>query len=443
MSFTDTIYALASGRGRAGVAIVRVSGPGAVASLEELTGKVAPDPRVASLRNVYRASRKTIIDQSLVIIFRAPESFTGEDVVELHLHGGPAILAAVMEELSGFPGHRPALPGEFTRRAFEHGKMDLTEAEGLGDLVNAETEAQATQALRQMQGELGRIYEGWRSALVSSLAHLEADIDFPDEDLPGGVAAAVAPKVALLKEEINSHLSDGHRGEKIREGLEVVILGRPNVGKSSLLNALARRDAAIVSEVAGTTRDIIEVPMDLAGFPVSIIDTAGLRLSENVIEREGVRRARDRAARADIRLFMTTADAPEIPDEFADLMKEGDYRLVNKTDLVSKRPKTKTAPRLFPLSVKEGEGLDDLLSALEADVTNRLDLSGAPALTRVRHRQALEECVAALDRFDASMEPELAAEDIRLAVRALGRITGRVDVEDVLEVIFGDFCIGK
>ncbi|WP_340148580.1 tRNA uridine-5-carboxymethylaminomethyl(34) synthesis GTPase MnmE [uncultured Sneathiella sp.] len=443
MSFTDTIYALASGRGRAGVAVVRISGPGAVASLEGMTGKTAPDPRVASLRNIYRSSNKSIIDQSLVILFKGPESFTGEDVVELHLHGGPAILAAVMEELSGFSGHRPATPGEFTRRAFEHGKMDLTEAEGLGDLVNAETEAQATQALRQMQGELGRIYEGWRSALVSSLAHLEADIDFPDEDLPGGVAAAVAPKVALLKKEIIAHLSDGHRGEKIREGLDVVILGRPNVGKSSLLNALARRDAAIVSDEAGTTRDIIEVPMDLAGYPVTIVDTAGLRLSDNRIEREGVRRARDRAARADIRLFMTTADAPAIPDEFADLLQDGDYRLVNKTDLVAESPRVKTAPHLFPLSVAAGEGLDALLAALEADVTRRLDLSGAPALTRVRHRQALEDCVAALDRFDGSREPELAAEDIRLAVRALGRITGRVDVEDVLDVIFGDFCIGK
>ena len=443
MSFTDTIYALASGRGRAGIAVVRISGPGAVASLEGLTEKVVPDPRVATLRNLYRISNKSVIDQSLVILFKGPESFTGEDVVELHLHGGPAILAAVMEELSGFPGHRPALPGEFTRRAFEHGKMDLTEAEGLGDLVNAETEAQAIQALRQMQGELGRIYEGWRSALVSSLAHLEADIDFPDEDLPGGVAAAVAPKIAQLKKEIITHLSDGHRGEKIREGLDVVILGRPNVGKSSLLNALARRDAAIVSDEAGTTRDIIEVPMDLAGYPVTIVDTAGLRLSDNRIEREGVRRARERAARADIRLFMTTADAPAIPDEFADLLQDGDYRLINKTDLVAESSRVETAPRLFPLSVTAGEGLDDLLGALETDVTRRLDLSGAPALTRVRHRQALEECVAALDRFDGSMEPELAAEDIRLAVRALGRITGRVDVEDVLDVIFGDFCIGK
>ncbi|MEX0583973.1 MAG: tRNA uridine-5-carboxymethylaminomethyl(34) synthesis GTPase MnmE [Sneathiella sp.] len=443
MSFTDTIYALASGRGRAGVAVVRVSGPAAMTVLEEITRKPLPELRVASLRNIYRASKKTIIDQSLVIIFPGPESFTGEDVTELHLHGGPAILAALFEELSAFPGCRPALPGEFTRRAFEHGKMDLTEAEGLGDLVNAETEAQAHQALRQMRGELGRIYEGWRAALISSLAHLEADIDFPDEDLPGGVAAAVAPKISALKDEITAHLSDGHRGEKIRDGLDVVILGRPNVGKSSLLNALARRDAAIVSDEAGTTRDIIEVPMDLAGYPVTIVDTAGLRNSDNMIEREGVRRARARAERADIRLFMTTADSPGVPDEFADLLTERDYRLVNKIDLVAKKPETEAVPRFFPLSVIEGAGLDELLSALEIDVTDRLDLSGAPALTRVRHRLALEECVAALARFDGSAEPELAAEDIRLAVRALGRITGRVDVEDVLDVIFGDFCIGK
>ena len=444
MSLNETIFALASGRGRAGVAVVRLSGPGSKASLEKLSGKSAPKPRIATLRPLYRSKDKSLIDQSLVLFFPMPNSFTGEDVVELHLHGGPAVLTALFEELSGIEGLRPALPGEFTRRAFEHGKMDLTEAEGLGDLVNAETEAQARQALRQMQGELGRLYEAWRTELITALAHLEADIDFPDEDLPGGVAAAIAPKVASLKAAIQNHLADGHRGEKIREGLDVVILGRPNVGKSSLLNALARRDAAIVSEQEGTTRDIIEVPMDLAGFPVIIADTAGLRDSDNIIEREGVRRARARAERADIRLVMTTADAPELPTEFADLLRPGDYHLVNKIDMPgasSGAHSLKGRPCL--LSVKTGEGLEEFLKRLEQDVTARLDLSGAPALTRVRHRQSLEECAAALARFEKAPEPELAAEDIRLAVRALGRITGRIDVEDILDVIFGDFCIGK
>lgn len=443
MSFSETIFALASGRGRAGVAVVRISGPGAMASLEQLTGQSRPKARQAVLRPLLRSKDKSIIDQSLAIVFTAPRSFTGEDVVELHLHGGPAILTAVFAELAAFPGFRPADPGEFTRRAFEHGKMDLTEAEGLGDLVNAETEAQARQALRQMQGELGRLYDGWREQLIASLAHLEADIDFPDEDLPEGVAAAIAPKIAALRGDIERHLADGHRGEKIREGLDVVILGQPNVGKSSLLNALARREAAIVSDEAGTTRDIIEVPMDLAGYPVTIADTAGLRDSENVIEREGVRRARERAKRADIRLFMTTADAPEIPLEFADLFEKSDYRLVNKIDLSAKTTDFDAKARIFSISVKTGGGVEELMTVLEADVTSRLDLSGAPALTRLRHRQSLEDCVAALQRFEAARAPELAAEDARLAVRSLGRITGRVDVEDILDVIFGDFCIGK
>lgn len=443
MSFLETIFALASGRGRAGVAVVRLSGPGAMAALEDLSQVPLPAARRAVLRPIYRSGDKTLIDQSLAIIFPGPNSFTGEDVVELHLHGGPAILSALFDELSARPGFRPALPGEFTRRAFEHGKMDLTEAEGLGDLVNAETEAQARQALRQMQGDLGRLYDGWRESLIRALAHLEADIDFPDEDLPDGVAATIAPKIAALRSDIEAHLADGHRGEKIREGLDVVILGQPNVGKSSLLNTLARKEAAIVSEEAGTTRDIIEVPMDLAGYPVTIADTAGLREAANVIEREGVRRARDRATRADIRLFMTTADAPKIAAEFADLCEAGDYRLINKIDLVDPAMAEDAAARVFPISVKSGAGIETFLAALEADVTTRLDLSGAPALTRVRHRQALEDCVESLRRFAAAPEPELAAEDVRLAVRALGRITGRVDVEDILDVVFGDFCIGK
>ena len=443
MGFSETIFALASGRGRAGVAVVRLSGPNARDALARISRKELPEPRRATLRALYRSSDNSIIDQSLVIAFPGPDSFTGEDVVEFHLHGGPAILTALFAELAAFDGFRPAAPGEFTRRAFEHGKMDLTAAEGLGDLVNAETEAQARQALRQMQGELGRLYEGWRAALIAALAHLEADIDFPDEDLPDGVAAAIAPKIAGLRAEITAHLADGHRGEKIREGLDIVILGQPNVGKSSLLNALARRDAAIVSDQAGTTRDIIEVPMDLAGYPVTFADTAGLRASGDAIEREGVRRAEARAARADIRLFMTTAENPDIPADFAALFRAGDYHLVNKTDLAAFTAAKGGDARIFPLSVTSGAGLETFLAALEADVTERLDLSGAPALTRLCHRQALEECAEALVRFERAAAPELAAEDVRLAVRALGRITGRVDVEDILDVIFGDFCIGK
>lgn len=438
--FSDTIFALASGRGRSGVAVVRLSGPGATASLAALTVKKLPESHRAVVRDIVTADKKTVIDQSLVILFAAPNSFTGEDVVELHLHGGPAVLRALFDQLASLTGLRPADPGEYTRRAFENGKLDLTEAEGLGDLVNAETEAQRQQALRQMQGALGALYEGWRNELIGSLAHLEADIDFPDEDLPGGVAEAIAPRISELKAQMQAHLADGHRGEKIRDGLDVVIIGAPNVGKSSLLNILARRDAAIVSEQAGTTRDIVEVHLDLAGYPVTIADTAGLRDAGDVIEREGVRRARARAELADIRILMTTADNPLIPADFADLRRPQDFHVINKTDLAGAG---EVLSGSLPLSLKTEAGLDALLSALQDDVVSRLDVSGAPALTQLRHRLALEKCVAALQRFLRAAEAELAAEDVRLAVRALGRITGRVDVEDILDVVFGDFCIGK
>jgi tRNA modification GTPase len=436
---SETIFALASGRGRAGVAVVRLSGSGAMASLTALTRKTLPESHHAAVRDIITIDKKTIIDQSLVINFAKPNSFTGEDVVELHLHGGTAVLAAVFDQLARLPGLRPAEPGEFTRRAFENGKLDLTEAEGLGDLVNAETEAQRQQALRQMRGALGALYDGWRTELIGSLAHLEADIDFPDEDLPGGVAEAISPRIRELKVQIETHLADGHRGEKIRDGLDVVIIGAPNVGKSSLLNILARRDAAIVSEQAGTTRDIVEVHLDLAGYPVTIADTAGLREAGDVIEQEGVRRARARAETADIRILMTTAEDPAIPVEFADLRRAQDFHVINKVDL----GRGDSLPDSLSLSVRTGEGLDDFLAMLEVEVVRRLDVSGAPALTQLRHRLALEDCVAALDRFLIAGEAELAAEDVRLAVRDLGRITGRVDVEDILDVIFGDFCIGK
>lgn len=437
---SDTIFALASGRGRSGVAVVRLSGPGATASLAALTRQEVPKSHRAAVRDIVTSDKKTVIDQSLVIFFAGPNSFTGEDVVELHLHGGPAILTALFDQLAGMKGLRPADPGEYTRRAFENGKLDLTEAEGLGDLVNAETEAQRQQALRQMRGALGTIYDGWRTELIGSLAHLEADIDFPDEDLPGGVAEAISPRIRELKTALETHLADGHRGEKIRDGLDVVIIGAPNVGKSSLLNILARRDAAIVSEQAGTTRDIVEVHLDLAGYPVTIADTAGLREAGDAIEREGVRRARARAGLADIRILMTAADDPVIPEDFADLRRPQDFHVINKTDLANVG---EVPADSLSLSVKTEAGLDALLSALQEDVVSRLDVSGAPALTQLRHRLALEECVAALERFLVAAEAELAAEDVRLAVRALGRITGRVDVEDILDVVFGDFCIGK
>ncbi len=439
----ETIYALASGRGRAGVAVIRLSGPHAFGIIDRLSDKARPDIRYAAVRDLYSLDRAFRIDQALILLFEGPASFTGEDVVEIHLHGGPALITALFDQFAKIDGLRPAEPGEFTRRAFEHGKLDLTEAEGLGDLINAETHAQHQQALRQMRGELGEIYTRWRKNLISNLAHLEADIDFPDEDLPEGVAGAIRPRIKVMEEEILHHLEDGHKGEKIRDGLDVVILGAPNVGKSSLLNKLAKREAAIVSDQAGTTRDIVEVHLDLAGYPVTIADTAGIREADDKVEQEGVRRARARAEEADIRIFMTEAgDLPPNKTEFADLFDDHCFHLVNKIDLSRGQGPISTA-RHFDISVKTEEGLDTFLQQLEKDVVDRLDVSGAPSLTRQRHRQALEECVQALKRFGHASDSELAAEDVRLAARALGRITGRVDVEDILDVVFGDFCIGK
>lgn len=439
----ETIYALASGRGRAGVAVIRLSGQEAFSIVAKLTDKPLPVIRQASVRDIYSLDKSFSIDQALIILFEGPASFTGEDVAEIHLHGGPALVTVLFDQLSYIKNTRPAEPGEYTRRAFENGKLDLTEAEGLGDLVNAETHAQHQQALRQMRGELGAIYRGWRKELINNLAHLEADIDFPDEDLPEGVAGSIRPKIGSLAAQISKHLADGHRGEIIREGLDVVILGAPNVGKSSLLNKLARKEAAIVSEQAGTTRDIVEVHMDLAGYPVTIADTAGLREAEDIVEREGIRRARARAESADILIFMTDSnEGSRVQTDFVDLVTDNSYHLTNKRDL-AKLTIEPEEERHFFLSVKTEEGLDAFLSKLEEDVVKMLDVSGAPSLTRVRHRQALEECLSSLKRFDLAPDPELAAEDVRLATRALGRITGRVDVEDVLDVVFGDFCIGK
>lgn len=431
-----TIYALASAKGRAGVAVMRLSGEDAGTALAALTGKDVPPARQAALRSFADPDTGVVIDRGLALWFPAPASFTGEDVAELHLHGGPAVIAAIAAALDAL-GLLPAEPGEFSRRAFEHGKLDLTEAEGIADLVNAETEAQRIQALRQMDGALGAVYEGWRGELIRALAFLEADLDFPDEDLPGGLAARMLPALQRLAAEIRAHLADDRRGEALRDGFQVVITGAPNVGKSSLLNALARRDVAIVSEIAGTTRDTIEVRLDLGGYPVTLVDTAGLRDSNDVIEQEGVRRARARADKADLRLHIFEGAAN------TGLEQPGDLIAINKVDIARPSP----MPGTFLISVRTGEGIDALLVALEERVIAMMGLRDAPSLTRSRHRHALENAAGHLDRACAGAreerEPELVAEDVRLAARALGRITGRVGVEDILDVVFGEFCIGK
>jgi len=450
---TDTIYALSSGGGRAGVAVIRVSGPKAGTALATLAGTALPPPRLATRVRLSDPESGEPLDDGLALWFPKPASFTGEDVTELHVHGGHAVVAGILEALAKTTGLRMAEPGEFSRRAFENGKFDLTAAEGLADLVEAETSAQRRQALRQLHGELGRIYESWRERLLAALAHREAAIDFSDEDLPPGVDAAAKAQVIEIEREIADHLRDDRRGERLRDGLLIAIIGAPNAGKSTLLNKLARRDAAIVSATAGTTRDVIEVHLDLGGYPVIVADTAGLRDGRDEVEIEGIRRARGKALDADLRLALFDGEAwPARDPHTAELVDDGTVVVVTKSDLKKPMPPLEVdGHRAVAISAVTGAGLDALLREITGRAAALVGASTSPtltpALTRARHREALEECRAALKRFVAAeaerATPELAAEDLRLAARALGRITGRVQVEDVLDVIFRDFCIGK
>jgi len=440
----DTIFALSSAPGRAGVAVIRISGQESFAAARRLSGKRLPSPRRAVLRRLRDPQTKDDLDQAIVIVFPAPHSFTGEDVVEFHLHGGRAVLRAVMDSLAASDGLRPAEPGEFTRRAFENGKLDLTAAEGLADLVSADTEAQRVQALRQLGGNLGALYESWRQELLRSLAHIEAYIDFPDEELPPGLVGETRANLLRIRDEISGHLHDGRRGERLRDGVSVAILGPPNVGKSSLINVLAGRDAAIVSAQAGTTRDVIEVHLDLSGYPVVVADTAGLRMAADDVESEGVRRALARGADADIRILLFDATVlPEIDATTAALVDDNALVAVNKVDLAPVGSLSIGGQSALAISADSGAGIDRLLAKLTEAVIERAGIRADPALTRARHRRALEECAEALDRAVAANAIELLAEDLRLATRAVGRITGRVDVEDLLDIVFREFCIGK
>lgn len=443
-----TIYALASGAARAGVAVIRISGSGADGALAALTGKPLPTPREAMLAALLDPQTGELLDKGLALRFPGPRSYTGEDVVELHIHGGLGVTAAVLDALGRLPDLRLAEPGEFTRRAVLAGKMDLTAAEGLLDLIDADTDAQRRQALRQAGGALRKLYDGWRARLVAGLAHLEAAIDFPDEDLPESLITEFRTGMGDLAREMTDHLKDGHRGERLRQGLMVAIVGPPNAGKSSLLNALARRDAAIVSARAGTTRDVVEVWLDLGGYPVLVADTAGLRDAADEIEAEGVKRARHWAGTADLKIAVFAADA--LPAEGStgglDLVDENTVIVVNKTDLArSDWKRGKAGLGLYKMSLTTGEGVEGFIQGFSREVARCLEmgLSGAPVMTRVRHREAVIDCLGALDRALSAALPELAAEDLRLAARALGRVTGAVDVEELLDVIFRDFCIGK
>lgn len=388
-----------------------------------------------------------MIDDGIAIFFAAPASFTGEDVAELHLHGGRAVLSAVFGALGARAGFRMAEPGEFTRRAFLNGKLDLTGAEAIADLVAAETAAQRRQALRQLSGEFGRVCEGWRLRLLRLQAQLEAEIDFPEEDLPAELWASARGEVEKMAEEIKTYLADSRRGERLRDGVSVAILGPPNSGKSSLMNLLARREVAITSHVAGTTRDVIEVALDLDGLPVVLADTAGLRETEEEIEREGVRRAHARAAAADLRLIVLDVMHPEEAETVRALIDETAIIVGNKVDLAQRDQarwidQLGSAPALR-ISAATGQGISHLIERLRTEIAASLGSSGAPVVTRARHRAELNACTAALGRFLKASLPELAAEELRAAAQAVGRITGRVDVEDMLDVLFAEFCIGK
>lgn len=427
------IFALATGAGRSAVAVMRLSGAGAGHVIQALAGALPP-PRRASLRLLQHAG--IALDRALVLWFPAPNSYTGEDSAELHLHGGPAVIAAVADALEAL-GARPAEPGEFTRRAFLHGRLDLTAAEGIADLIAAETEAQRLQALRQAEGALARQHGDWATRLTQLLARQEAFIEFEEEDLPGDLDARVEGDAAALGDEMERFLAEGGRGEKLREGLSVAILGAPNAGKSSLLNALAGRDAAIVSARAGTTRDVVEVRLILAGVPVTLADTAGLRDAVEEIEAEGVRRALARAESADLRLLVFAADAE--PDAATLALCGSDALLVlNKADVALRE-----MPGAIAVSARTGFGMDALRQALDVAAAARAGLSDGAVLTRPRHRAALREAVEELARLPLAELPELRAEALRRALRALSRLTGRVDVEQVLDVVFGEFCIGK
>jgi tRNA modification GTPase len=436
----QTIFALSSGRPPSAIAIVRVSGPEAGAALQQLAGRI-PSPRMVT-RTLLRDVSGRAIDDAVVLWFPAPASATGENVAEFHVHGGRAVLASLFASLAAMKSLRVAEPGEFTRRAFENGKLDLTEAEGLDDLIHADTDRQRRQALRQFKGLLGDRARDWRVEIVEASALVEAGIDFSDEgDVPAQLIAPALARIKALHEDITKVLAARGKAERLREGLVVAIAGPPNVGKSTLMNLLARREVAIVSPHAGTTRDIIEVQLDLDGYPVTVIDTAGIRKTDDPVEQEGVRRARARAAEADLVLWLADGDETEVE-------QSGDapvWLVRNKIDLGAAAGSAKSITSEFRISAARGDGIGDLIAALVSFAADYFGTNEGALITRERQRRLLEDTAASLERSLVAIGQgeELAAEDLRSAATSLGRLLGRVDVEEVLDVIFREFCIGK
>ena len=429
----DTIFALASARGKAGVGVIRLSGSQSWAAVTKLCGRL-PEPRVASRRRI--ALRGEALDEAIVITFAKGASFTGEEAAELHVHGATATIAAVLKALSDLPGLRMAEPGEFTRRALENGRLDLAQVEGLADLIEAETEAQRKQALRVLSGAIGAKAEAWRRDLIRAAALLEATIDFADEDVPVDVHPEVSALIAGVDADLRRQAQGVSAAERIRDGYEVAIVGRPNAGKSTLLNALAGREAAITSEYAGTTRDVIEVRMDLGGIPVTLLDTAGLRDTQDPVESIGIDRALQRAGQADLRIFLLDGnDVPLLTPQGDDLLVRG------KADLGGA-----AASGLLSVSGRTGDGVDGLIARLTQILADRAMSAGV--MTRERHRDAITRAIGAMESAQSEVKSgsgriEIAAEELRRAIRALDSLVGRVDVEDLLDEIFASFCIGK
>jgi len=442
-----TIYALSTGPGVSGIAVVRVSGKEAAEVVKQLTGDDLPVPRVATLKKINYINTNNLIDEGVVIWFPGPNSYTGEDLAEFHVHGSRAVVSALHSSISGIKNCRLAEPGEFTKLAFQNGKINLLKAEGIADLVSAETEIQRKQAAEIMSGKSSDKFTSWRAKLLKILAHVEAKIDFPDEDLPKDILDEIKNTSNQVSKEIEKVLDDQKVGERIREGFKIAIVGPTNAGKSSLLNYLSKRDVAIVSEIAGTTRDVIETHLNLDGYPVVVSDTAGIREYKNEIEKKGIKLALNRAKDADLKLIIVDAKSVDFTSVLKELIDENAILVVNKSDLIAGNLNKELKKHDHILvSIKNNLNLDKLILKIKKKLENKFISYGDILITRERHRQHLEQCISHLKNFknkNGSEDYDKAAEDLRLATRHLGMIVGKVDVEEILGSIFNDFCIGK
>ena len=442
-----TIYALSSGAGISGIAVVRVSGKNTSEVIKQITGEDLPVPRVATLRKINKINTNELIDEGVIIWFPGPNSYTGEDLVEFHVHGSRAVVNALHLSISKIKNCRLAEPGEFTKRAFQNGKINLLKAESVADLISSETEIQRKQAVKIMNGKSSEQFNLWRKELLKILSHVEAKIDFPDENLPNNIMNEVQKTSKKVLMEIKKTLNDQKVGERIREGFKIAIIGPPNSGKSSLLNYLSRRDAAIVSEIAGTTRDVIETHLNLDGYPVVLSDTAGIRSSKNEIEQKGIKIALNQAEDADLKLVIVSAKNLDFTKVLKDLLSKNAILVINKSDLIKGKLNTKFKKYEHVLiSIKKDLNLNKLISKIKSKLKNKFTTSEDILITRERHRQNLINCVQHLEKFQKKklvQDFDKAAEDLRLATRHLGMIVGKVDVEELLGSIFNDFCIGK